>query len=41
MKSVLTVSILVIALLAKPYTFAQTFSYDGNRWYEIEVSYFY
>jgi hypothetical protein len=40
MKSVLTVSILVIALLAKPYTFAQTFSYDGNRWYEIEVTIF-
>jgi len=40
MKSILTVSILLLALMAKSYSYAQTFSYDGNRWYEIEVSIF-
>ncbi len=44
MKPTLTVSILFVSLfvsfLASPYAFAQTFSYDGNRWYEIEVSIF-
>lgn len=40
MKSILTVSILLFALMAKSYSYAQTFSYDGNRWYEIEVSIF-
>lgn len=40
MKSILTVNILLIAALAIPNSIAQTFSYDGNRWYEIEVSIF-
>ncbi len=40
MKPALTASILLFALSAYPNARAQTFSYDGNRWYEIEVSIF-
>ena len=32
--------LLLTACLAAPAAMAQTFSYDGNRWYEIEVSIF-
>jgi hypothetical protein len=39
-KAISMFSIILIALLIQPYTYAQTFSYDGNRWYEIEVSIF-
>jgi len=36
----LTASILLFALTINQEVIAQTFSYDGNRWYEIEVSIF-
>lgn len=36
----LTASILLFALTLNQAVTAQTFSYDGNRWYEIEVSIF-
>lgn len=36
----LTASILLFALIINQEVIAQTFSYDGNRWYEIEVSIF-
>ncbi len=39
-KSKLLISIFTSALLLQPYAYAQTFSRDGNRWYEIEVSIF-
>ncbi|MFL2840342.1 MAG: CsiV family protein [Pseudohongiellaceae bacterium] len=40
MKLLLTISIIYFSLCANSNTKAQTFSYDGNRWYEIEVSIF-
>ncbi|MBN4053737.1 hypothetical protein JYT97_02515 [Haliea sp. AH-315-K21] len=40
MKPALTISIVFFALAANTNATAQTFSYDGNRWYEIEVSIF-
>lgn len=40
MKLILSASTLLFALMATPDSYGQTFSYDGNRWYEIEVSIF-